>query len=433
MSGAHHVVAVVGGATAGAEAARIFADQGITTLVIEQHARPYGKVEDGLPRWHVKLRQKEFRSIDDKLDRPGVHYIPCTRLGTDLPLSELLQTWHLHAIVLALGAWKDRSLPIEGIDQYVGKGLLYQNAFIHWMNHRDDPGYDGAQVDIHDGALVVGGGLASIDVSKAVQFELVLKALAERGIREEMIRLEEEGLDSVLAEHGLRWEDLGLSGARLCYRRRQEDMALAEPPPNPTPEQKKKCETVRFKIAQKAIDKFRFRMEPLLSPVDKIVEDDRLVGLVFERMEYEGDGRIRGTGERVSLRAPLTVSSIGSLPVPIEGIPMKGELYEFTDGRLGTFKNLPNVFTVGNALTGKGNLVVSRKHASEVAERLAESIAGQVSDIAAFVRTRTPLSDGEMAEVMGHAQARQAEVGYDGSYEDWMRKVSPPGLRVERA
>ena len=148
MSGAHHVVAVVGGATAGAEAARIFADQGITTLVIEQHARPYGKVEDGLPRWHVKLRQKEFRSIDDKLDRPGVHYIPCTRLGTDLPLSELLQTWHLHAIVLALGAWKDRSLPIEGIDQYVGKGLLYQNAFIHWMNHRDDPGYDGAQVDI---------------------------------------------------------------------------------------------------------------------------------------------------------------------------------------------------------------------------------------------------------------------------------------------
>ncbi|MEZ4651916.1 MAG: hypothetical protein R3E97_24580, partial [Candidatus Eisenbacteria bacterium] len=239
-------------------------------------------------------------------------------------------------------------------------------------------------------------------------------------------------LDAVLGKHGLRWDDLGLSGARLCYRRRQEDMALAELPSDPTPEQKKKCEATRFKIAQKAIDKYRFRMEPLLSPVDKIVEEGRLVGLVFEKMEYSADGRVTGTGERVSLRAPLTVSSIGSLPMPIEGIPMKGELYEFVDGRLGTFRNLPNVFTVGNALTGKGNLVVSRKHASEVAERLAESIAGQVSDIAAYVRTRTPLSDEEMAEVMGHARARQAEVGYDGSYEDWMQKVSPPGLRVER-
>ena len=432
MSGAHHVVAVVGGATAGAEAARIFADQGITTLVIEQHARPYGKVEDGLPRWHIKLRQKEFRTIDDKLDRPGIHYIPRTRLGDDLALDTLLRDWHVHAVVLALGAWRDRHLPIDGIADYEGRGLVYQNAFIHWVNHKDEPDYGGVQIEVGDGTLVVGGGLASIDVAKAVQFELALRALAERGIQENLLHLEDEGLPAVLGAHGVRWEDLGLEGAQLCYRRRLEDMALAEMPEDPAPLQRERIEGVRRKIVQKAMDKYLFRAAPLHSPIGKVVERDRLAGLVFERMEHIGEGRVRGTGERIAYTAPLTVSSIGSLPVPVPGLPMKGEFYEFVDGRLGTFRDLPNVFTVGNAVTGKGNLVVSRKHASEVAERLAESITGQLSDIAAYVRTRTPHDDDAMEAILARTRAVQARAGYEGDYEAWMRRVSPPGLRLDR-
>jgi NADPH-dependent glutamate synthase beta subunit-like oxidoreductase len=48
-----YAIAVVGGATAGAEAAGIFSQYGILTVVFEQNPRPYGKIEDGLPRWHV--------------------------------------------------------------------------------------------------------------------------------------------------------------------------------------------------------------------------------------------------------------------------------------------------------------------------------------------------------------------------------------------
>src|SRR5262245_24256054 len=58
MPSPSHVVAIVGGATAGAEAAGILADRGVLSVVFEQNQRPYGKIEDGLPRWHVKLRQK---------------------------------------------------------------------------------------------------------------------------------------------------------------------------------------------------------------------------------------------------------------------------------------------------------------------------------------------------------------------------------------
>ncbi len=55
-----YAIAVIGGATAGAEAAGIFASQNILTVVFDQNARPYGKVEDVIPRWHVALRKKEY-------------------------------------------------------------------------------------------------------------------------------------------------------------------------------------------------------------------------------------------------------------------------------------------------------------------------------------------------------------------------------------
>src|SRR5215467_6952034 len=79
-----HVVAVVGGATAGAEAAAMLADRGVVVVVFDQNARPYGKIEDGLPRWHVKLRRKEYETINDKLSRPGVYFVPCTKVGRDI-------------------------------------------------------------------------------------------------------------------------------------------------------------------------------------------------------------------------------------------------------------------------------------------------------------------------------------------------------------
>ena len=112
-----HSIAIIGGATAGAEAADIFAKQGILTVVFEQNPRPYGKIEDGLPKWHVKLRAKEYETIDRKLGQPHVHLVPNTRVGADVDLRELADQWGFQAVVLANGAWNDRPLPIEGADR----------------------------------------------------------------------------------------------------------------------------------------------------------------------------------------------------------------------------------------------------------------------------------------------------------------------------
>ena len=96
-----HCVAVVGGAVAGAEVAGALADRGAEVVVFEQNARPYGKIEDGLPRWHVALRQKEYASIGAHLSRANVHFVPLTRVGRDIAFSDLARDWGFTAVVLA--------------------------------------------------------------------------------------------------------------------------------------------------------------------------------------------------------------------------------------------------------------------------------------------------------------------------------------------
>ncbi len=77
-------VAIIGGATAGAEVADKLAAAGALCVVFEQNDRPYGKVEDGLPIWHTMLRRKEYGLIDGELQRAGVHFVPRTAIGRDV-------------------------------------------------------------------------------------------------------------------------------------------------------------------------------------------------------------------------------------------------------------------------------------------------------------------------------------------------------------
>ena len=98
--GSGHFVAVIGGATAGAEVARRLADKGVQVFVFEQNERPYGKIEDGLPRWHVALRTKEYGVIDEKLKTDGVTFVPSTKIGRDVDFKELVEDWGFSAVCL---------------------------------------------------------------------------------------------------------------------------------------------------------------------------------------------------------------------------------------------------------------------------------------------------------------------------------------------
>jgi NADPH-dependent glutamate synthase beta subunit-like oxidoreductase len=431
----HYAVAVVGGATAGAEAAGMLAERGITVVVFDQNVRPYGKIEDGLPRWHVKLRKKEYETIDGKLDRPGVHFVPSTKIGRDVTLRELVDDWGFSAVVLAHGAWRDRPFPVEGADAFVGKGLVYQNDLIYWFNHYPERGYDGPRYEMPDGAIVVGGGLASVDVLKVLQIETVQAALARQGIDEDMHRLEMDGIPAVLEEHGLTWQRLGLEGATLYYRRRIEDMPLAEIPAEADDDKRRKLEATRRRILEKAVAKYCFHVEPLRVPVGLLVEGDRLAGIRFQRTRIEDGRAVPVEGDVEDVHAPLVVSSIGSVPEPMEGVTQEGLLYLWIDPHLGRLDGYDSVFSTGNVVTGKGNIVASRRHSKVVTAHVINDHLGvtngsgpSAASLVAQVQARAALDGDALGRLLRRVAARQEAVGFTGSYGQWIERMTPADL-----
>ncbi len=419
------VVAIIGGAVAGSEAAAACAARGAIPVVFEQGARPYGKIEDGLPRWHEKLRAKEYRKINENLGSDQVIFVPKTRIGNDLSWAELYGDLGLSAIVLANGAWHDRGLPIEGADKYEGRGLVYQNEFVYWFNHYEDEGYDGPVFDVPDGTIVVGGGLASIDVVKIINLELYARALRARGLEVDIVDMEIKGIPRTLEALGVSAEDLAVQGCTLYYRRRKEDMPLASAD-NPTPEQLAKLQGARLKIMDRVIRKYFVKFEELSKPVGTIVEGDDLVGIRFQKTEVV-DGRVRGVeGTEFEARAPMVISSIGSIPRPIEGIPTKGELYHYDSWDTGEVHGLPGVFGLGNVLTGKGNIRDSRANAIEIIAKVVAAYLGvgeapedtelgeskEAAAVAEQAAAGKPMSAAAMKALASKLEERHEAVGY---------------------
>jgi len=439
-----HVVMIVGGAVAGSEAAFQLAQRGVLCFVVEQNERPYGKVEDGLPRWHDKLRLQEEKKIDEKLSHPLVHLVPRTRLGTDPALEEVLG-WGLSAIVFANGAWRDRPLPIPGIDRFIGRGFWYQNSFVNAFNHYPEPEYSGPPLEIADNALVIGGGLASLDIVKILMLESVDRALDARGERIGFYPLEHEGISKVLARLGLSLQDLGLKGCTLVYRRSIEDMPLAEVDADATPEQVAQARRTRRKLFQNFLQKYLFQFREYSTPVACLDAGDRIVGLRVAGTEARNGRLITLPGSEMDFSSELVISSIGSIPEPVPGIPMDGEVYRIKDDLTGEVAGLERVFAVGNAVTGRGNILSSRRHGrvvsqhmlenylagtasgyEEVLENAASGAAVQVNAVARRIAEQAPLSPEGRAAVIRRFQALQERVGYPGDYARWMERVRLP-------
>jgi len=438
-----HVVVIVGGAVAGSEAAAVCAERGLLAVVVEQNDRPFGKIEDGLPRWHAKLRDKEYARVGENLKKPGVLFVPSTALGKDIEVQALVQQWGASAVLLASGAWRDRTLPVSGASELEGSGLVYQNSFIYWYNHYPDSDFDGQRFEITDGTIVVGGGLASIDVVKVLNFELYKRALARKGIAVTSLDLEHAGIPKTLDKHGLTQEELGVKGCTLYYRRDKRSMPLATPPPKATEAQRAKIGDVRAKVLDKVIAKYGVRFVGNHAPSEALVEDGRMVGLKFQKTATI-DGKLQALdGEFVDVRAPVVISSIGSIPLAIPGIPMKGELIDFASWDTGEVNGLPGVFGLGNALTGKGNIKDSRKNAALISQQVLENYLGvgdgEAPDVDASdarkaaeaaldqVQQRPVLDSVGIENLLQKVQEQWKRTGYDGDFDVWIKKVMPTG------
>jgi len=399
------VVLIIGGAVSGSTAVKKLTDEGIRCVVVEQNRMPYGKIEDGLPRWHEKQRINEYFKIDDIISNELVDFVPLTRIGKDVSFEEIYNMgWS--CIYFANGAWKDRSFPIKEIEDF--DNFYYQNPFVYWFNHYHEPSYNGPKVDIKDDAIVIGGGLASIDVCKITQLELVRQKVESKIENFDIIEMEHKGIPKYLEQYDMKYEDLGINGTTLVYRRNIENMPLTTIPEDATPEMVEKRKLARRKILNNTLDKFLFKVAECTQPIGLSYEDNILNGIeVIENEIIDGKLIAKENSNKI-LHGNIFISSIGSLPEPIQGIPMDGSTYNIVDEDSGKFDELEKVHGMGNAITGKGNIKASRVSAKTVGDLTIDLIHDIDQDV--------------IDNIDAKVKEWQEKSSYGGNYFEWKAK-----------
>lgn len=410
-----HWVPTIGGAVAGAKVASLLAEKGINVPVFEQAATPDGKVGGGLPFWHKKQRDDERLAIAEQLSHPRIQYVPMTRIGTDIPFGTLQELGS--AVVIATGAEKDRPSPIGGIEAFKNRGFYYQNDYIQSMNHhaedtnniQPDGTVNWTTFPTENNAVIQGGGLASIDVAKAIMYIRTAQKLQARGISVDVVEMDEIGIPAILQRHDFtNIQELDIEPCTLLYHREKEVMPLDS--------------QRRWKVSQmllkKAQDKALFAFEDNLA-VNGFQSDNRGISQITL-----SNGDVRDTR--------MFVSSIGSIIRPIEGLPLepkRKETYALTqeegDRRNIGFQDpqLKHVFVAGNASTGEGNIVKSRSHAKKVTDLVSVYLRiGDVDPIVEVLRGQQPPTARQQEEMRNVVEKRQIEVGYTGDLKKWLKE-----------
>ena len=100
---------------------------------------------------------------------------------------------------------------------------------------------------------------------------------------------------------------------------------------------------------------------------------------------------------------------------------MKGELYGYSDWDLGRLPDFPTLFAAGNVVTGKGNIVDSRKHAKHVGQHVRDHYLS----VADGVRALAPIAPEARNALLERVRERQEKVGY-GDYPSWIKAAKPP-------
>lgn len=399
------VVLIIGGAVSGSTAARKLTEHGIRCVIVDQNRLPYGKIEDGLPRWHEKQRLSEYSKIDEVMDHDLVDFIPLTKIGDHIGFDEIYDmNWS--CVYFANGAWRDRSFPIKGVEEF--SNFYYQNPFVYWFNHYHEDDYNGPEIVIQDDILVVGGGLASIDVCKITQLELVKEKIQSRVKNVDVIEMEHKGIPKYLEQHNIDYNSLGIKGTTLIYRRDIENMPLTTIPSDAKPEMVDKRRQARRKILNNTQEKFLFNVLECTQPTSLNIVEGNLEGLEIIKNKIVDNQPIPIDDSNQILKGNIIISSIGSLPEPIDGLPMSGSTYDIIDEDSGKFNNLDKVHGMGNAITGKGNIKASRVSAKTVGDLTIDLI----QDI-----------DSESIEHIDEKIKKwQSRSSYNGNYFEWKSK-----------
>jgi hypothetical protein len=239
-------------------------------------------------------------------------------------------------------------------------------------------------------------------------------------------------------------EDLGLKGATLFYRRTSYDMPLK---PYSREDQREKAREVSHRMLGITQKKYKFNFIPLSLPVKAIEDDGRLKGLIFQKAEVNNGKVIPIEDSEFDFKTDLVISSIGSLPEPLTGLPFKKSLIETEENGSCKVIGYENVFAIGNAVTGRGNIAESRTHGRESAKNIMEThlkwdeeqfqqflrnleskVDQQVDSITKHLSGLNGMPDEVIKFILEESENLQKKAGYNGNYLDWKKEKLPVRL-----
>ncbi len=244
-------VAIIGAGPAGLACAHDLALMGLRPVLFEMEARPAGMMYTGIPEFRLprEVLDAEIRAIEEL----GVEIRCGVTVGRDVSFDDLRRDFH--AVVIAVGAKRSRSLGIPGED---AEGVLGGVEFLRRVAFGDPPPLRGRVV-------VIGGGFTALDCSRTslrVGVDSVVTVLYRR-TRDEMPVTEDELEEA--REEGVRFQYLvtpvaiekdeqgRVRGVRLVENRLgpPDETGRRRPEPIPGSERVEPCDTVILAIGQR--------------------------------------------------------------------------------------------------------------------------------------------------------------------------------------
>ena len=104
----------------------------------------------------------------------------------------------------------------------------------------------------------------------------------------------------------------------------------------------------------------------------------------------------------------MVISSIGSLPEKIPGIPDRGSTFAVDEDDCCKLQGFNNVFALGNAVTGRGNIKESMIHGKEIALGVMDHhLNWREDDYENWLRASEKIVDSQVSNISSQIESQQ--------------------------
>lgn len=384
-------VAVIGTGPAGVYAADILARSArgadLHVDLFDRYPAPFGLIRYGVAPDHPRIKGI-ITALHKVMNAERIRFIGNVDYGTDLTLEDLQA--HYDAVIFATGAIDDAALNIPGIDLDGSYGAA---DFVSWYDGHPD--YPREWPLTAEKIAVIGHGNVALDVARMLskhaadllQTEIpdtVYQGLAaspvtdvrvfgRRGpaqVKFTPLELRElshsRDVDIVLDEEDFEFDE----ASDAAIKTNNQVKTMVNTLTNWLVDQEERTEEASR----------RLHLQFLHSPVEILEGTDaqgqgtgKVAGIRFERMELDGTGNVRGTGEYLDYEVQAVYRAIGYFGSPLADIPFDADrgVLPHEAGRVlnEQGEHLPGIYATGWIKRGPVGLIGHTK--SDAAETIA--------------------------------------------------------------